>query len=142
MRVSPTAYAANSLESVLELAERTAAVTHNHPDGILELRLPQAVCSWLELVIQNRKFEDLPLRSSIMNCLANWMKFATHILLMSLVPLCTRINHCVFGIRFVRISDSPCDFLLADVSPFTAKNRVRFNATVIAGMLLQNHARF
>ena len=86
MRVSPTAYAANSLESVLELAERTAAVTHNHPDGILELRPPQAVFSWLELVIQNRKFEDLPLRSSIMNCLANWMKFATHILLMSLVP--------------------------------------------------------
>ena len=34
-RVSPTAYARDSLKEVLELAERTAAVTHNHPDGIL-----------------------------------------------------------------------------------------------------------
>jgi|TARA_B110000495_G_C23012135_1_gene598737 ADP-ribosylglycohydrolase len=34
MRVSPTAYAVDSLESVLELAERSAEVTHNHPDGI------------------------------------------------------------------------------------------------------------
>ena len=34
MRVSPAAYAADSLDEVLELAERTAEVTHNHPDGI------------------------------------------------------------------------------------------------------------
>ncbi len=34
MRVSPTAYAADSLDLVLKLAEQSAAVTHNHPDGI------------------------------------------------------------------------------------------------------------
>ena len=34
MRVSPTAYAADSLDSALELAERSVAATHNHPDGI------------------------------------------------------------------------------------------------------------
>ena len=34
MRVFPTAYYTNTLESVLELAEQSAAVTHNHPDGI------------------------------------------------------------------------------------------------------------
>ena len=34
MRVSPTAYAADSLDDVLHLAKLSAAVTHNHPDGI------------------------------------------------------------------------------------------------------------
>lgn len=34
MRVSPVAYAKKSLEEVLSLAKITAAVTHNHPDGI------------------------------------------------------------------------------------------------------------
>ena len=35
MRVSPVAYAADSLHDALALAEQTANVTHNHPDGIL-----------------------------------------------------------------------------------------------------------
>ena len=34
MRVSPVAYAKDSLEEVLTLAERSSSVTHNHPDGI------------------------------------------------------------------------------------------------------------
>lgn len=34
MRVSPVAYAKDSLEGVLEMAEVSAAVTHSHPDGI------------------------------------------------------------------------------------------------------------
>ena len=34
MRVSPVAYVAKSLDEVLDLAERSAAVTHNHPEGI------------------------------------------------------------------------------------------------------------
>jgi ADP-ribosylglycohydrolase len=34
MRVSPVAYAYRSLEEVLFHAERTASVTHNHPEGI------------------------------------------------------------------------------------------------------------
>ena len=34
MRVSPAAYVAQSLDEALALAERSAAVTHNHPQGI------------------------------------------------------------------------------------------------------------
>lgn len=34
MRVSPVALYANSLEEALELARITAAVTHNHPEGV------------------------------------------------------------------------------------------------------------
>jgi ADP-ribosylglycohydrolase len=34
MRVSPAAWAYDSLDQVLEGAERSAAVTHNHPEGI------------------------------------------------------------------------------------------------------------
>jgi len=34
MRVSPVGYALNNLEQVLQEAERSAAVTHNHPEGI------------------------------------------------------------------------------------------------------------
>ncbi len=34
MRVSPIAYAFDDLETVLREAERSAAVTHNHPEGI------------------------------------------------------------------------------------------------------------
>jgi len=34
MRVSPVAYARDSLEGVIELAEASAVVTHSHPDGI------------------------------------------------------------------------------------------------------------
>ena len=34
MRVAPVAWAFNSLEEVRREAERTASVTHNHPEGI------------------------------------------------------------------------------------------------------------
>lgn len=34
MRVSPVGYAYNDLPTVLEMAEKSAAVTHNHPEGI------------------------------------------------------------------------------------------------------------
>jgi ADP-ribosylglycohydrolase len=34
MRVSPAAYAHESLEAVLQAAQESAAVTHNHPEGI------------------------------------------------------------------------------------------------------------
>ncbi len=34
MRVSPVAYARDTLDEVLVLAEQSASVTHNHPDGI------------------------------------------------------------------------------------------------------------
>ncbi len=34
MRVSPVGFACDSMESVLDLAKRSAEVTHNHPEGI------------------------------------------------------------------------------------------------------------
>ena len=34
MRVSPAAYAGNSIDDVLDIALKTAEVTHNHPEGI------------------------------------------------------------------------------------------------------------
>lgn len=34
MRVAPVGYFANTVEEVLELAKRSAEVTHNHPEGI------------------------------------------------------------------------------------------------------------
>ena len=34
MRVSPVGFALNTVEEVLAEAERSAAVTHNHPEGI------------------------------------------------------------------------------------------------------------
>jgi ADP-ribosylglycohydrolase len=34
MRASPTGFAASTLEEALELAKRSAEVTHNHPEGI------------------------------------------------------------------------------------------------------------
>lgn len=34
MRVSPVAYAADSIDQLLDLAKMSAEVTHNHPDGI------------------------------------------------------------------------------------------------------------
>jgi ADP-ribosylglycohydrolase len=34
MRVSPVGFAFNSIEDVLRVAEKTATVTHNHPEGI------------------------------------------------------------------------------------------------------------
>ena len=35
MRVSPVGFAFNSIDEVLDVASRTAAVTHNHPKGII-----------------------------------------------------------------------------------------------------------
>ncbi|MEM9644973.1 MAG: ADP-ribosylglycohydrolase family protein [Planctomycetota bacterium] len=35
MRVAPVAYTQDSLDEVLQVAQRTASVTHNHPNGIL-----------------------------------------------------------------------------------------------------------
>ena len=34
MRVSPVGFAYDTLDDVMQQAERTAAVTHNHPEGI------------------------------------------------------------------------------------------------------------
>ena len=56
MRVSPVAWFCQSLEEVLAVAERTAAVTHNHPDGI---RSAQAVAGALFLARHGRSKAEI-----------------------------------------------------------------------------------
>lgn len=56
MRVSPTAYVADSLEETLALAQQSAAVTHNHPDGIAGA---QATAGCIFLARQGHTKEDI-----------------------------------------------------------------------------------
>jgi len=53
MRVSPVGWAFDSLDAVLAEAERSAAVTHNHPDGIAGARAA-AGCVFLARTENNR----------------------------------------------------------------------------------------
>lgn len=46
MRVSPVGYAFNDLPTVLSEAERSAAVTHNHPEGIRGAQATAAAILW------------------------------------------------------------------------------------------------
>jgi ADP-ribosylglycohydrolase len=56
MRVSPVGFAFNSLEEVLEEARRSAAVTHNHPEGI---KGAQAVAASIFLARQKNSKERI-----------------------------------------------------------------------------------
>jgi ADP-ribosylglycohydrolase len=56
MRVSPVGFAFNSLEKVLEEAKRSAAVTHNHPEGI---KGAQAVAASIFLARQKNNKERI-----------------------------------------------------------------------------------
>lgn len=46
MRVSPVGFAFETLEEVLRWAERSAAVTHNHPEGIRGAQAAAAAVFW------------------------------------------------------------------------------------------------
>lgn len=46
MRVSPVGFAFDTLEEVLHWAERSAAVTHNHPEGIRGAQAAAAAVFW------------------------------------------------------------------------------------------------
>lgn len=56
MRVSPVGYIATSLEECLELATVSAAVTHNHPEGI---KGAQAIASAIYLNRQGKSKEEI-----------------------------------------------------------------------------------
>jgi ADP-ribosylglycohydrolase len=56
MRVSPAGYAFDTLEETLEQAERSAAVTHNHPEGI---KGAQATAAAIFLARQGRDKVDI-----------------------------------------------------------------------------------
>ena len=55
MRVSPVGIAGNSIKAVLEEAANSAAVTHNHPEGI---KGAQAVAAAVYMGRCNRSKED------------------------------------------------------------------------------------
>jgi ADP-ribosylglycohydrolase len=46
MRVSPVGFACDTIEDVLSWAERSAAVTHNHPEGIRGAQAAAAAVFW------------------------------------------------------------------------------------------------
>jgi ADP-ribosylglycohydrolase len=50
MRVSPVGFAFDTLEEVLHWAERSAAVTHNHPEGIRGAQATAAAVFWARSV--------------------------------------------------------------------------------------------
>jgi ADP-ribosylglycohydrolase len=56
MRVSPVGFAGTSLDDVLQEAEKTAAVTHNHPEGI---KGAQATAAAIFLARQGRSKTDI-----------------------------------------------------------------------------------
>jgi len=56
MRVSPVGFAFNSMEEVLREAEKSAAVTHNHPEGI---KGAQLVASAILLARQGQSKENI-----------------------------------------------------------------------------------
>lgn len=56
MRVSPVGFAGNSLTGVLQEAEKTAAVTHNHAEGI---KGAQATAAAIFLARQGRSKDDI-----------------------------------------------------------------------------------
>lgn len=56
MRISPLAYAAKSLEEVMELAKVSASVTHNHPEGI---KGAQAIACAIYLCLHNASKDEV-----------------------------------------------------------------------------------
>lgn len=56
MRVSPVAWAYDTMDEVLEAAERSAAITHDHPQGI---RGAQAIAASIFLARQGADKEDI-----------------------------------------------------------------------------------
>ncbi len=64
MRVCPVGFAYNTLEQVLDEAERSAAVTHNHPEGI---KGAQAVATAVFLARQGSSKDEI--RQYITNCI-------------------------------------------------------------------------
>jgi ADP-ribosylglycohydrolase len=56
MRVSPVGFAGTSLDNVLQEAEKTAAVTHNHPEGI---KGAQATAAAIFLARQGKSKADI-----------------------------------------------------------------------------------
>ena len=71
MRVSPAAYVAESLDEAMALAERSAAVTHNHPEGV---RGAQATAAAIFLArVGSRQERNKAVYRSLI-----WLRFAAN----------------------------------------------------------------
>nr|UWI04768.1 MAG: ADP-ribosylglycohydrolase [Bacteriophage sp.] len=97
MRVSPVAWAFNDLGKVLEEAEKTASVTHNHPEGI------KGAVAVAHAIFHLRTTHDLPGLEREMNryyprfMLGNYFAGVFDETCQGTVPLCLKI---------VRVSNS------------------------------------
>lgn len=97
MRVSPVAWAFNDLGKVLEEAEKTASVTHNHPEGI------KGAVAVAHAIFHLRTTHDLPGLEREMNryyprfMLGNYFTGVFDETCQGTVPLCLKI---------VRVSNS------------------------------------
>ena len=78
MRVSPAAYVAESLDEAMALAERSAAVTHNHPEGV---RGAQATAAAIFLARAGHKKSEIKrfIEASFgYDLQQHWMKYGPH----------------------------------------------------------------
>lgn len=91
MRVSPVAWAFNDLSKVLEEAEKTASVTHNHPEGI------KGAVAVAHAIFHLRTTHDLPGLEREMNryyprfMLGNYFTGVFDETCQGTVPLCLKI---------------------------------------------------
>lgn len=91
MRVSPVAWAFNDLGKVLEEAEKTASVTHNHPEGI------KGAVAVAHAIFHLRTTHDLPGLENVMNryyprfMLGNYFSGVFDETCQGTVPICLKI---------------------------------------------------
>lgn len=91
MRVSPVAWAFNDLGKVLEEAEKTASVTHNHSEGI------KGAVAVAHAIFHLRTTHDLPGLENVMNryyprfMLGNYFSGVFDETCQGTVPLCLKI---------------------------------------------------
>ncbi len=91
MRVAPVAWAWNSIKEVKEEAAKTAAVTHNHPEGI---KGAEAVANAILHLRQTKRLEDL---EDVMNLYypdfrkMDYPRGVFNETCMGTVPLCAKI---------------------------------------------------
>ena len=91
MRVSPVAWAFDSLEETLEEAEETAIVTHNHPEGIKGAVAVAHAIYYLRNTHNQKEFENIMQSYYPMFMLNNYFAGVFDETCQGTVPLCLKI---------------------------------------------------
>ena len=91
MRVSPVAWAFDSLEETLEEAEETAIVTHNHPEGIKGAVAVAHAIYYLRNTHNQKVFENIMQSYYPMFMLNNYFAGVFDETCQGTVPLCLKI---------------------------------------------------